>query len=491
MKNELMKTKIFLFVVFTFLCFLSNRSFAQAPDWLWAKSAGMGKPMEYLSPNSVVAVDASGNIYMAGYSISSSITFDSTTLTNVCGIFLAKYDVNGNVLWAKGPDGTGFCAATSIAVDALGNIYITGRFSGPTITFDSIILTNSSNHEDIFITKYDPSGNVLWAKSAGGNKVDQASSVAVDASGNVYIAGSFTSPIITFDSITLTNPQGGSFGSTDLFLTKYDPIGNVLWAKSADGKKSEVVTSIAVDALGNIFVAGGSNSQELIFGATTLTRNVKSITQDDLDFFLAKYDANGNVLWAKSAEGRGQDLATSVAIDSSGNAYIAGTFQSHTLLIGSTILTKTHILAGVINLFIAKYDPNGNVLWAKSAGDKSSDSNASASVFADTSGNAYLAGGFGGRTFSFDSINLKVSSGFGFDIFLVKYNTGGNVLWAKSAGDKYYEAATSGVVDASGNIYLTGIFTSNTLTFGSTTLKNTNFSKIHWNWNIFLVKLKP
>ena len=445
------KSMLVLTVIYCF-CFLNNIAYAQTPNWLWATSSG-GLGNDY---GSSVATDASGNIYVAGVFASSTITFGSYTLTNMglSDVFLAKYDVNGNVLWAKSAGGTNDDEPTSVSVDASGNVYLAGYFNSSTLTFGATSLTNAGSW-DIFLTKYDSNGNVHWAKSACGTETDQALSVAVDVSGNIYMAGYFWSTTLIFGSYTLTN-----VGKYDIFLTKYDANGNVLWAKSAGGAEEEQALSVAVDVSGNAYVAGIFGSSTISFGSTTLT----NAGFDDI--FLAKYDVNGNVLWAKSAGGTDYDEMGSVAADISGNIYVAGYFASPTITFGSTTLTN----AGWNDMFLAKYDANGNVLWAKSAGG--ADVEYASSAAADASGNIFVAGSFLGSTITFGSIILTNANTGGADLFFVKYDINGNVLWAKSAGGTGNDNAGSVAVDASGNPYLVGWFFSPTLPFSTTTLTN-------------------
>ncbi|MFA5782356.1 MAG: SBBP repeat-containing protein, partial [Bacteroidales bacterium] len=465
-----MKKAILIFAAISFLCFLSKISYAQTPDWLWAKSAeGMGSDYAYS-----IAVDASGNTYVAGYFNSPTLSFGSDTLTNTStggsgyDVFLAKYDANGNVLWTKSASGTIDDYAYSVAVDDSGNIYVAGFFESSTLSFGSTTLTNAGDC-NIFLAKYDANGIVLWAKSAGGTYYDWAPSVAVDDSGNAYLTGCFYSPTITFGFTILTNA-----GSSDIFLAKYDANGNILWAKSAGGTDEEVAYSVAVDASGNTYLAGYFESLTLTFGSDTLT-NV-----DRWDMFLAKYDATGNVLWAKSAGGTSYDVAYSVAVDTSGNTYVAGYFSSFTISFGSTTLTNVSV--GYADIFLVKYDASGNVLWAKSAGGASEDEATSVSV--DASGNTYLAGYFWSPTITFGSTTLtNVNVNNYTDIFLAKYDANGNVLWAKSAGGTNYDEAYSVAVDTPGNTYVAGWFYSPTLIFGSTTLTNAG------GYDMFLAKL--
>jgi hypothetical protein len=441
---------------------------AQLPNYLWAKSAG-GTGMDNCNS---VATDASGNILVTGYFTSPSITFGTTTLTNanntgVADIFLVKYDAGGNILWAKSAGGSPNDYGNSVATDVSGNILVTGYFSSPSITFGTITLINANPpNSDIFLVKYDAGGNVLWAKSAGGSNWDHGISVSTDASGNVLVTGYFASSLISFGTTTLTTASTGIF---DIFLVKYDAGGNVLWAKSGGGSASDEGNSVATDANGNVLVTGYFASSTINFGTTTLTNAGNN------DFFLVKYDSAGNVLWAKSEGGSAFDKGNNVFADASGNILVTGFFISSSITFGTTTLTN----AGTANFILVKYDAGGNVLWAKSAGGSASDEGNSVST--DASGNILVAGRFTSPSITFGTTTLT-NAGVS-DIFLVKYDSGGNVLWAKSAGGSTDDEGNSVSTDASGNILVTGFFYSPSITFGTTTLSNAG------GLDIFIVKL--
>jgi hypothetical protein len=250
------KTIVFLAVI----TFLSATSYAQVPTWEWARSAG-GTKSEI---GRAIAVDRSGNSYLTGIFDSPSITFGSYTLTNTgsSDIYIVKYDTHGNVLWAASAAGIGLDAPRSIAVDASGNAYITGNFYSPTLTFGSYTLTNSG--VDLFLAKYDSSGNVVWAKSAGGPAAEYVTSVAVDTFGNPYLTGYADNSVITFDTINLVN--------TGVFIVKYDFNGNALWARTAGGGTGTNydAESIAVDASGNAYIEGNYDGT-MLFGSNTIT----------------------------------------------------------------------------------------------------------------------------------------------------------------------------------------------------------------------------
>ena len=181
--NSTFKT-LFLFTTLFFSLFWKNGNelFAQAPNWAWAKKAGTN----FDAWATAVAADDLGNSYAVG-TYGPSLTFGSSTITSngFYDAYLVKYDANGNAIWAKGAGGSGFDNTSSVTTDHAGNIYVTGWFDSPSITFGSTTLTNvTGTSNDIFIVKYDSNGNVLWAKSAGGTGEDSARCVTTDALGN-------------------------------------------------------------------------------------------------------------------------------------------------------------------------------------------------------------------------------------------------------------------------------------------------------------------
>ncbi|WP_026464351.1 SBBP repeat-containing protein [Adhaeribacter aquaticus] len=307
----------------------------------------------------------------------------------------------------------------------------------------------------------------IWANRIGEDTYRSASSlgdkndIARDASGNIYVSGNFESSI-TFGNITLN-----SSGDYDLFIAKYDPAGNVLWAKSAGGSGSDKSRSIAVDGAGNVYITGRFKSSRASFGSFTLSN-----TGDD-DVFIAKYDASGNIIWAKSAGGTSTDQGNGIAVDRSGNVYVTGSFYT-TVSFGGTTLTST----GDREMFIAKYDGSGNLLWAKSAGGPYHDHGMEVAV--DGSGNAYIIGEYY-KTGTFGGV-LLTSDGDS-DIFVAKYNSSGNVVWAQTGGASgtFNDKSQTIAVDASGNAFVTGSFTG-TGSFGSSRLQSRGMA------DYFLVK---
>jgi hypothetical protein len=367
--------------------------------------------------------------------------------------------------WAKSASGSADDWGNSVSTDANGNVLVTGYFNSPTLSFGTTVLTNAGNI-DIFIVKYDYNGNLLWAKSAGGVGYDDGRSIATDASGNVFVTGFFESPTLAFDTTVLTNA-----GLVNIFIVKYDTAGNVLWAKSAGGTINDIGVSVTADLNGNVLVTGTYESPTITFGTTVLTNS------GGRDIFIVKYDAGGNVLWAKSAGSTGFDYSTGISTDVNGNVFVTGFFESTTLTFGTTVLNN----AGSANIFIAKYDVNGNPLWARSAGGTGYDYGNS--VSADASGNVVVTGTFDSSTLTF-STTVLTNAGSS-DIFIAKYDAGGNVLWAKSAGGTNPDNGNSVSVDALGNVLVAGQFRSPTITFGTSSLANEDTSGV--TYDIFIV----
>jgi hypothetical protein len=395
---------------------------AQAQTWPWAKGAGGTVDDRGLN----IAVDASGNSYVTG-SFQGSAGFDATTLVSAGGtdIFVVKYDAGGALVWAKAAGGAGADLGFGIVADAAGNIYVTGVFTG-SAAFDATTLASAGSF-DIFLAKYDPSGALMWAKSAGGSGADFGFGVAVDISGNSYVTGRFTGNA-TFDAVTLVDNGGG-----DIFVAKYDPSGMLVWAKGDGGTSLEQSNGVALEASGNIYVTGFFQGSS-VFG----------VSAGLFDIFVAKYDASGTLVWSEAAGGTGSDIGNGIAMDASGNSYITGVFAGC-----ATFGATTLISAGANDIFVAKYDASGSLLWAKAAGGVSADQGADLTV--DASGNSFVTGAFAGSA-TFDTIILTGAGSN--DLFVAKYDATGAVTWAKAAGGTGSDSGSSIVVDVSGNNYV-------------------------------------
>jgi len=305
-----------------------------------------------------------------------------------------------------------------------------------------------------------------WATSAQGLNNDVGRCITRDTKGNIYVAGYFNGDHVQFGGITLQAPAGG------MFIVKYDPLGNVIWGGTDAGNTHADVLSIAADANDNVYVAGTFFGASLSFGNITL----HNATPGFFDTYLAKFDSHGNVLWAKSCNGLDMDIPWGIAVDNAGNIYLTGGFISSSINFSGVVLNNSSY-PNIKDMFLVKYDTDGNVIWAK-RGESHNCYNEGSGVAVDNAGNIYVTGYFTGDTNygEFISFGNTVLSPFGGDTpnyFLVKYNSSGDVLWAKgtdyTTGGAYGNALT---VDKWGNVYVVGEFSGDAIRFGNSDLVN-------------------
>lgn len=405
-----------------------------------------------------IKTDAAGNVYVTG-NFQDTVDFDPSAATanltcaGNCDIFLAKYDANGNYLWAKAMGGTHYDEGFSLAIDASGNVYLTGYF-GVTADLDPSAATanhTSAGGWEIFLAKYDANGNYLWSKAMGGSSDNVGFSLTLDANGDIYLTGS-SNGTADFDP----SPAAAyltSAGLRDVFLAKYDANGNYQWAKMMGGMSEDGSSYLALDASGNVYITGYF-SDTADFDPSTATSNL--ISSDPLNIFLAKYDSNGNYMWSRGMGGSDYDCGFCVALDATGNAYLTGSF-GNTVDFDPSAATANLTSAGGYDVFLAKYDTNGNYLWAKAIGKSSDD--AGNFLTLDANENVYLTGCFGGTTdFDPSTATANLNSAGAWDIFLAKYDSNGNYEWAKAMGGTGYDSGISLALDTAGNIHMTGYF---------------------------------
>lgn len=466
-----MRIKLLLIFILFYLF-----SYADKPIVKWAKSIGS----TFEDTGQSIATDINGNIYVTGYFSSSSITFGNYTLINSNQnnphIYIVKYDSIGTVLWAKSSGNFDFAYSLSITVDKSGNSYISGFFKNSQITFGNFSLTNYSGGYtgQLFLVKYDTSGKEQWAKTATSYSSNAMYSVSTDNLGNVYATGHFQDSSIFFGSVTLYN---SNFPNMNVFLVKFDALGNTIWGKSFGGNNTQVGNSVFVDINNNVLLTGVFRSSSISFGSYIIN-NKNSGTQD---LFIAKFDSNGVPLWAKSSGGNSEDIANSVVSDQLGNVYVGGSFNSSSISFGNYTLINPS--SSYIKNFITKYDTNGTALWAKS-GTNSTQNDAINSLSTDKYGNIYSTGYFDSPSITFDTIKLTNNTSFGQDLFVTKQDMTGKVLWAKGYGGAGNDYGKSIAADIYGNIYLTGQFTSPNLLFDKEKLPNNSFSN-----DIFVTRL--
>jgi hypothetical protein len=416
---------------------------------------------------SAVATDASGNLYVAG-AFQDTVDFDpgagvdNHTSIGYVDAFLSKFDPNGNFIWART---WGASVANSLAVDNSGNVYVTGKF-GYTVDFDpgaGVDNHTSNAGYDVFLSRFDQDGNFIWARTWGGSEDDFGLSVATDGSGNVCVAGAVWGKVDFDPGPGVDNHPG--HGQWDAFLSKFDPNGDYIWARTWGGWAWEEGYSVAIDNSGNPYVAGYFSE---IFGNPVDFDPGPGVDEHGSaggdEAFLSKFDPDGNFVWARTWGGTYDDRGNSVAIDGSGNAYVAGQF-AYVVDFDPGTGVDNHTSIGYVDAFLSKFDPNGNFIWARTWGGPdgyydAGDSGFSAAI--DNSGNAYVAGRFYGPA-DFDpgaGVDNHTSYGGCMNAFLSKFDPDGNFFWARTWGEPGCDEGFSVAIDGSGNTFVSGGFNS-------------------------------
>jgi hypothetical protein len=367
----------------------------------------------------------------------------------------------------EGLYGTSIGQAT--AVDAAGNQYVTGQFTGR-IKIGATTLT-ASGSSDIYVAKRSAAGAWLWAVRAGGpgvSSLDYSYAIAADASGNALITGTMAG-LATFDTQpTITTLPATS--SNNIFVAKFGAADGVCaWAVQCPGPNSSVGQGIAADASGNAVVTG-TLAGTVSFGTRPTATSLTSWGSNDA--FVAKFGAtDGACTWVVKAGGNSGDQGKGVGVDASGDILVAGTFFGSATF-GTSPTATTLTSAGGTDMFVAKFGgAAGACLWAVRAGGSSTGNTAgdvAQSLALDAGGNALVAGYFTtSATFGTSPTATTLTSAGGIDMFVAKFGgAAGACAWAVRAGGTSLDQANSIAADASGNALVTGYF-AGTATFGA------------------------
>ena len=391
-------------------------------DFLWAVQ--IGGALNVFSYG--IAVDAGGNVYTIG-SYGLTVDFNpgagtfNMTAKGGNDVYILKLNTSGNFIWAKSVGGTIRDEGYGIALDASGNVYCTGYFSGEA-DFDpgmDALLLLSNGDLDIFILKLDVDGNVVWAKNMGGIGPDAGYSVAVDAVGNVYSTGFFITKA-DFDPGALVY-EIINLGVSDIFVSKLNASGDFVWARQLAGARDEYGFSLVVDESGNVYTTGWfSGSTDFDPGAESY---ILTSVLNGSNIFISKLNTNGNFVWAKSIGGGDftNSRGSAIVVDSDNNIYTTGVFTG-TADFDPGDNTYNLTSAGYNDAFILKLNPSGNMMWAGAlSGIKIEEGH---SITVDVSGNIYCAGEFTG-TVDFDpGEGVSLTTAIQADAFIVKLGKG-------------------------------------------------------------------
>ncbi|MDX2360165.1 MAG: T9SS type A sorting domain-containing protein [Crocinitomicaceae bacterium] len=391
-------------------------------NFIWAIQIG-GTTNDY---GYSVTTDATNNVYVTG-SFYNMVDFDpgagvlNLFSSGSADAFILKLDPLGDLIWAKKIGGsTSGDVGYSVVVDVFLNVHVTGSYVG-TVDFDpgpGTTNLTSSGFSDIFISKLDVNGDFVWAKGMGGALGnDIGRSIDIDALGNVYCTGSFSSPTSDF------NPGIGTFnlstvGGYDIFISKLDVNGDFVWAKGLGSTGTDDGRSIEIDISGNVYSTGYFTGT-IDFDPGVGTSNLTSLGSDDI--YILKLDANGDYQWAKRFGNISSARGRSIDSDNLGNVYSTGYFLGTVDFDPGVGVSNLSSTGGNNDVYISKLNNNGEYIWAISMGGLGG--NHSRSLTVDPLNNIYTTGYFGG-TSDFDPgvTTANFVSNGGNDMFIVKLN---------------------------------------------------------------------
>jgi|GEM_PF-3512999 len=441
-----------------------NTAYAQtSPDFAWAREIAASVSTA-LDGGNAVAVGSQDNIVVTG-------RLDENFV-------IAKYSPTGNLLWSEQLSATKFDEILGLTVDASDNIYVTGSFQS-TITFASgqaneLSLTSEAG-ENMFTAKYDATGLFLWATRAGGTGNIYSEGITIDSSGNPLVIGDF-SLTATFGPGELNQTVLVSAGGKDVFIAKLNTAtGELIWVKKVGGISNDQGTSIEADSDGGFVVAGGF-MDTVVFGAGETNETTYQAGLDN-NLFIAKYDDQARLVWAKQATGNFVILSTpSLAVAANGDIFVfSGYADTVTFAPGEpNAVSLTNI--GPVDTALVKYDTQGQLIWVRSL---TGNSHVNAfDVTVDSQGNSTVAGSF--------LNNIVINSGepdeqtlIGnlniHNSYIVQYSSIGDLVFAKQVdqGTTGFSLTRGIAHDSADNVVMTGVF-GGSVVFGSDILTSSH-----------------
>lgn len=339
---------------------------------------------------SAIGIDAQRNVYIVG-EFEETAGFDpgdSLTIRGYNDAFLVKYNSNGVFQWVQQLGGGSDDRARAVAVDADGYSYSSGGFGG-TAYFGNLSLTSGNGGQDCFLVKFDRDGNAVWARKGGGNRDDRGRGVTLDALGNVFVSGTFSSTA-TFSGVSISDQDG----EQSTFLAKYDTSGTLQWILPIGGCCDTTRGyAITTDSIGNSYLTG-------YFADTLIAQSHQVVSAGNWDVFIIKVSPSGQVEWLKRAGGVNEDFGSGCRYDPTLNLlYVTGQFDFQ------AVFDTIHVTSnGNRDFFVAAYDTTGRIRWIRNGGGTGRD--AGISITTDRNGAIY-ATGFFNDTATFGGVTLQ------------------------------------------------------------------------------------
>jgi hypothetical protein len=350
-----------------------------------------------------VAIDSSGNVLITGYTQGDLAAPNSGNGDP----FVSKYDADGTLLWTRQFGiGTG-AGGWTVSANLFGDLFV----AGPRVLKDPI---SNYHNWDIYLSKFDATGAQQWMHFFGTPLYDVPHMISADSTGNVYVVGD-----------TGGNLSGKNAGDNDAFVSKYDGSGAHLWTRQFGNQLEQVGRGVSVDGSGSVFVAGSTDG------------HLSGASAGSIDVFIAKYDDIGNLQWSRQMGTPVFDFVSGVAADQRGNVFVSGYTRGD--LGGSN--------SGSTDIFLAKYDSEGLMLWTRQWGTDRHEFDGE--VTTDGFGNAFVVN----SAISHDGAITGNGAG---DVYVTKVDPAGNLLWTHQFGTEAFEGGRDIAADLAGNVYVIG-----------------------------------
>ncbi len=423
---------------------------------------------------------------------------NETVLVSVggCDIFVARYNPDGTLAWAKSAGGTYYNdEGFSITTLSDNSTVVTGHFSdsatfGKDEANESVLV--SDGEYDIFVARYNPDGTLIWAKRAGGTNYERGYGITTLSDDSTVVTGWFR------DSATFGKGEANETvllcdGNYDIFVARYNPDGTLAWAIRAGGTDSDRGYGITTLSDDSTVVTGDFNNPGFInkpatFGEGEANETVL-VSGGWNDIFVARYNADGTLAWAKRSGGPSHDESYGITTLSDDSTIVTGHYFDSTTF-GEGEVNETVLLCdGKYDIFVARHNPDSTLAWAKSAGGTDSDEGLGITTLSDDS--TVVTGWFEeSATFGQDEPNetVLVSDGER-DIFMARYYPDGTLVWAKRAGGTDRDVGSGITTLSDDSTVVTGRF-SESATFGEGEANETILVSTGWG-DIFVARYNP
>lgn len=419
------------------------------------------------------ASDSDGNIIMTGQ-FDNPTDFDPSAASEVIlsstgsfDVFIWKTSADGDFLWVKQIGGSLGQYVEDLAVDADGNSYITGRMDGltdfdPGVGTFELNATGGQGAGDVFIAKYSPDGDLIWAQKIGTGSAQSGKGISVDSDGSVYVSGDLFGLQVDFDAGPGESLLSATFGTIDMFILKLSSEGTFQWVKKLNdynqGSGNEYAKGLATDQLGNIYVHGEfSGTGPVDFDPGSGVFEMTPIA-GLLNTFVMKLDATGNFQWARMLDSDMSLDKDAFALGSNGDVFLGGSFVD-TIDADPSANTLSLTSYGSSDIFISRWSATGNHVWTSQIGGAELDWASGLAV--DNEDFVYYTGGFN-NTVDFDPGSgefLLSTISTDNNAMICKLNPEGMFEWAVDFGGfGDYCSGINVLVDPNENVIMAGVF---------------------------------